>query len=265
MATSMLGQEPITLFLALSALALLPLLAVLVTSFAKISIVLNLTRNALGLQQVPPTIVLNAIALILTAYIMAPVVDAAYDPVSERLHGSHPFDFASVAEIAAEAKAPLVAFMGRHAHVHLIQKQGAFRCQLDAPHAGLHGARVCANSCAKEFAFHQGIGDAGAVHMHKISGHARLVMDDPGQRAFTGPGFTDDQHLGVAGACELQQLGGAGVVQNRRMKQVPASGCSLVRSRNRHRGKLHTRQRKSYTGTVTRCISAPRFATKRVF
>ncbi|MGB3723664.1 MAG: type III secretion system export apparatus subunit SctR [Pacificimonas sp.] len=54
-------------------LALAPFVAVMVTSFTKIVVVLSLLRNALGLQQVPPNIVLNGLALILTMYVMYPV------------------------------------------------------------------------------------------------------------------------------------------------------------------------------------------------
>ena len=55
-------------------LALAPFFAVMVTSFTKIVVVLSLLRNALGLQQVPPNVVLNGMALILTAYVMYPTL-----------------------------------------------------------------------------------------------------------------------------------------------------------------------------------------------
>ena len=55
------------------ALAIAPFFAVMVTSFTKIVVVLSLLRNALGLQQVPPNIVLNGLALVLTLYVMQPV------------------------------------------------------------------------------------------------------------------------------------------------------------------------------------------------
>ena len=47
-------------------LALAPFVAVMVTSFTKIVVVLSLLRNALGLQQVPPNVVLNGLAIILS-------------------------------------------------------------------------------------------------------------------------------------------------------------------------------------------------------
>jgi type III secretion protein R len=50
-----------------------PFAIVMVTSFAKIVVVLSLLRNALGVQQVPPNLVLNGLAMILTIYVMYPV------------------------------------------------------------------------------------------------------------------------------------------------------------------------------------------------
>ena len=55
-------------------IALAPFFAVMVTSFTKIVVVLSLIRNALGLQQVPPNIVLNGLALILSLYVMYPTM-----------------------------------------------------------------------------------------------------------------------------------------------------------------------------------------------
>lgn len=54
-------------------LALAPFVAVMVTSFTKLVVVLSLLRNAMGLQQVPPNVVMNGLALILSVYVMYPV------------------------------------------------------------------------------------------------------------------------------------------------------------------------------------------------
>lgn len=77
-------SEYLPLFVALGALAVLPFVALMVTSFAKIVIVLGLLRQALGLQQVPPNMVLNGIAIVLTLYVMAPVVMDAGDALRSR-------------------------------------------------------------------------------------------------------------------------------------------------------------------------------------
>jgi type III secretion protein R len=108
--------EPLSLFLALAALGLLPFLAVMVTSFTKIHVVLTLTRNALGVQQAPPSMVLNSMALILTAYIMAPVAMSAYGPVQAEVESGKVPVGQLVIKLAQSAREPLVGFMAKHAH-----------------------------------------------------------------------------------------------------------------------------------------------------
>lgn len=64
--------------------ALLPSIVVMMTSFTRIIIILSFTRNAMGVQQSPPNMVLVGIALFLTLYIMSPVIseinEEAYQP-----------------------------------------------------------------------------------------------------------------------------------------------------------------------------------------
>ncbi len=57
----------------LTILSLAPSIVIMTTSFMRIIIVLSLTRQAIGTQQMPPTQVLAGIALFLTFFIMAPV------------------------------------------------------------------------------------------------------------------------------------------------------------------------------------------------
>jgi type III secretion protein R len=65
--------SPSSALLTVVVLALAPFVAVMVTSFTKLVVVLSLLRNALGLQQVPPNVVLNGLALVLSIYVMYPV------------------------------------------------------------------------------------------------------------------------------------------------------------------------------------------------
>jgi type III secretion protein R len=65
--------SPSSALLTVIILALAPFVAVMVTSFTKLVVVLSLLRNALGLQQVPPNVVLNGLALVLSIYVMYPV------------------------------------------------------------------------------------------------------------------------------------------------------------------------------------------------
>jgi type III secretion protein R len=64
--------------IATAAIGLIPFLVITTTAFLKISVVLFLVRNALGTQQTPPTLVLYAIAVILTAYVSAPLASQIY-------------------------------------------------------------------------------------------------------------------------------------------------------------------------------------------
>src|SRR3982750_1225552 len=73
--------SPSSALLTVVLLALAPFFAVMVTSFTKIVVTLSLLRNALGLQQVPPNIVLNGLALILSLYVMYPVGQRMQDAI----------------------------------------------------------------------------------------------------------------------------------------------------------------------------------------
>ena len=70
---------PITVILALSLISLLPAILLTCTSFTKVLVVLGLTRNALGLQGIPPNQVLAGLALFLSLFIMAPVLSEMND------------------------------------------------------------------------------------------------------------------------------------------------------------------------------------------
>lgn len=67
-------SSSIVVLLAITLLSVVPALLLMMTSFTKIFVVLALTRNALGLQGVPPNQVIAGLALFLSLFIMAPVV-----------------------------------------------------------------------------------------------------------------------------------------------------------------------------------------------
>jgi flagellar biosynthetic protein FliP len=66
---------PLTLkiVLLLTVLSLAPALAVLMTSFTRIVVVLSFLKHAMGVQTTPPSQVLVGLALFLSAFVMAPV------------------------------------------------------------------------------------------------------------------------------------------------------------------------------------------------
>ena len=107
--------EFLPIIMALAGLALLPFVAMMVTSFAKFVIVLGLLRQALGLQQVPPNMVVNGIALVMTLYVMAPVLMQANDNIRERARGGQ-MSFQKVDDIGAayDVAVPLREFLLKH-------------------------------------------------------------------------------------------------------------------------------------------------------
>ncbi|KQT60033.1 MULTISPECIES: type III secretion system export apparatus subunit SctR [unclassified Aureimonas] len=91
----------------------LPLLAVAATAFTKISVVLLIVRNALGIQQTPPNLLVFAVAMVLTGFVMVPVGSAAYEALSSgEARFSSPAEMLQSARLAA---APFRAFLLLHA------------------------------------------------------------------------------------------------------------------------------------------------------
>lgn len=69
------NQVPtLDILLLLTIVALLPSIVIMMTSFTRTVIILSFLRNALGIQQTPPNMVLVGIALFLTLFIMDPVI-----------------------------------------------------------------------------------------------------------------------------------------------------------------------------------------------
>jgi type III secretion protein R len=95
-------------------IGVVPLAAVVVTSFLKVTVVLGLLRNAIGVQQVPTNMVINGIAVIISAYIMAPVAMDAVDAMRVKpATNSAPQRFADAVDAAQE---PYRKFLEKHAH-----------------------------------------------------------------------------------------------------------------------------------------------------
>jgi flagellar biosynthetic protein FliP len=65
-------SQSLQLVALLTVLSLAPSILIMTTAFARIIVVLSFTRNALGLQQMPPNQVLIGLALFLTFFVMAP-------------------------------------------------------------------------------------------------------------------------------------------------------------------------------------------------
>lgn len=69
----------------MSILSVAPSIVIMFTSFTKISVVLSILRNALGLQQTPPNSVIASLALFLTFFVMEKPLKIIYDDAIEPL------------------------------------------------------------------------------------------------------------------------------------------------------------------------------------
>jgi type III secretion protein R len=119
--------------IALGLIALLPLVVLTLTSFVKVSVVLSLVRNAIGVPDAPSGLVVTGLSLVLTFFIMAPVavdmVHAAAETPAPHPTAPPPPDDHSVAgalralvpapyhpqlDAAERATEPLRAFLLNH-------------------------------------------------------------------------------------------------------------------------------------------------------
>jgi len=107
---------PASALLVLIFIGLAPFVAVMVTSFTKIVVSLSLLRNAIGLQQTPPNLVINGLALILTLYVMYPVgLDMQAAMAKQPPAASAQSDVDRIFASMNAAKEPLRAFLLKHA------------------------------------------------------------------------------------------------------------------------------------------------------
>lgn len=104
--------DPFYLIALLVLLSLAPFMAIMVTSFIKIVVVLSLVRNALGIQQIPPNMVINGMAIILTLYIMAPVGQEVFEILQQEKITNK--DYSTVRQAADRAKEPFRRFLMKH-------------------------------------------------------------------------------------------------------------------------------------------------------
>ena len=112
------GSVPtLELIYMLTLVALLPSIVIMMTSFVRTIIIISFTRNALGVQQAPPNMVLVGIALFLPLYIMNPVLnrmnEEAYQPY---LRGEMTQE-----EAIREMTVPLKEFMLRNTEISTLE------------------------------------------------------------------------------------------------------------------------------------------------
>ncbi|MBD7907118.1 flagellar type III secretion system pore protein FliP [Sporosarcina gallistercoris] len=100
----------VKMLLLLTVLSLAPAILILMTSFARIIIVLSFVRSALATQQMPPNQVLVGLALFLTFFIMAPTFQQVNDDALKPLFAEE----ISLDDAYEKASIPFKEFMGKH-------------------------------------------------------------------------------------------------------------------------------------------------------
>ena len=116
-------NKPLLLLGAITVLAMVPFVLIMVTSFVKIAVVLSIVRQAIGTQQIPPTQVITGLAIILTVYIMAPVGLEIYHNSQEVIIKEMPKNWSpesitgeQMVRFGRVAQEPMRAFLIKHAH-----------------------------------------------------------------------------------------------------------------------------------------------------
>jgi type III secretion protein R len=110
------STNPISLLIVLAGLSLLPFGLIMMTSFVKLSVVFSLLRSAMGTQQAPPNQVITGLSLVLTIFIMAPVVERmqeAAGPITETKNLFSSETIKAVTDAGVKAREPLREFLKR--------------------------------------------------------------------------------------------------------------------------------------------------------
>jgi len=109
--------KPLTLVIALALVSLLPFVFMSVTSFVKISTVLQIVRSAIGAQSVPSGTVVMALAGALTLLAMAPVGSRIVDRLTPLLTAKETPDTSTLVRAGLEAvREPMREFLKANAH-----------------------------------------------------------------------------------------------------------------------------------------------------
>jgi type III secretion protein R len=95
------------------AVAVVPLVALMLSAFVKVSVVLALLRNAIGAPQAPPNLVVTGLALLVTAFVMMPVGEQVAAAVKAGPAPTQPAEWLGAAD---RAQAPVKTFLAKHAH-----------------------------------------------------------------------------------------------------------------------------------------------------
>ena len=112
--------NPLQIMVIMMVMGLLPIFLTLVTSYIKIIVVAFIVRNALGIQQTPPNMVLTGLAVILSAFIMAPVGVNVYKNIQQLDISSNEINVETTLQIADHASGPIISFLQANTDTHIL-------------------------------------------------------------------------------------------------------------------------------------------------
>ncbi|HMT01903.1 MAG TPA: type III secretion system export apparatus subunit SctR [Burkholderiales bacterium] len=107
-------SDPIAIIILLAIMSLMPIVFILTTSFIKIAMVCILTRESLGVQQIPPNIVIYSLSLILSFYVMGPVYNASFLAIQDDLKSGKPLTYNVIIDDFQKSSEPIKQFLIKH-------------------------------------------------------------------------------------------------------------------------------------------------------
>ena len=119
------GAQTLEILFLMTTLSLLPSIMVMMTSFTRIIIILSFLRNAMGVQQLPPNMVLVGISVFLTFFIMSPVID----DISLNAYTPYKNQEISQEQAIERAQVPLRDFMLRQTETGTLNMYAEFAGQ----------------------------------------------------------------------------------------------------------------------------------------
>ena len=119
------GAQTLEILMLMTTVSLLPSILIMMTSFTRIIIILSFLRNAMGVQQLPPNMVLIGISIFLTLFIMSPVID----DINQNAYTPYTSQQITQEQAIERAQVPLREFMPRQTETGTLNMYAEFAGQ----------------------------------------------------------------------------------------------------------------------------------------
>lgn len=119
------GAQTLEILMLMTTVSLLPSILIMMTSFTRIIIILSFLRNAMGVQQLPPNMVLIGISIFLTLFIMSPVID----DINQNAYTPYKSQQITQEQAIERAQVPLREFMLRQTETGTLNMYAEFAGQ----------------------------------------------------------------------------------------------------------------------------------------